>query len=101
MFQCGRPILAAAVNLRQRVITRRHPRLIPDGFVKSVIRFVVASEIAQRQAKIVKWFAVMWVWIAQCLAFDGAAEMLFCLRKFTAPEMPQAHRVVAARIQRV
>ena len=101
MFERFHPVLAAAINFRQRVITRRHPRLIPTRFVKRIIGFAIAAEMAQCQPKMIKRLAVVGIGVAPRLAFDDVAEMFFRLGKFAALEMPDAKRVVATRIQRI
>ena len=99
MFQRGVPILAAAVNFRQRVIRGGLPRLIPTGFVKRVVGLVVAAEVPQAQAQIVIRLAVGGIGVAACQPFDGLTEIFFRRGEFAAIEVPQTERMVAARVQ--
>src|ERR1017187_5617923 len=99
MFQRSRPFFLRTINFRQRMETRRHPRLIPSRLVKRIVSFAVTLEKAEAQAEIVERFAIHRIGIAAREPADGVAKQFFRFREFTAFEMPQAERVVAAGIQ--
>src|ERR1035438_2914056 len=101
MFKRGTPMVATAVNFRERVEAGGGPRLVPRCLVKRGVSFVIAAKITQCQAEMIKRFAVLRIGVSPREAGDGLAEKFFSGGKFTAAQMPKPHRVVAARIERV
>ena len=97
-----RPVAAAAVDLGQRMIAGGRPGLVPGGLVERGVGFVVAAEMAAaQQAEVVERLAVVRIGVAPGEALDGLRKCVFGERELAALQMPEAQRVVAARVQRV
>src|SRR5512141_2758478 len=101
MLQRGWPVLPLTIQLGKRMVTGRRPRLIPAGFVEGVVGGGVPPQKPQAQTQVVNRLAVVRVGIPPRQSRDGSPEMPLCDRKFPAPEVPQAKRIVAARVSRV
>ena len=94
-------MLSTTVDFRQRMVSGGLPGLIPAGFVKGVVGFGVTAKMTQAQAEMVVGFAVVRISVAPREPGNRFAKEWLRGGKFTAFEVPQTHRVVAARIQRV
>ncbi len=101
MLQSLHPVFPRTINFRQCLMACPRPGLVPRCFVKRIIRFLVTVEIAQAQTKIVIRLAVIRICIAVRETLDCLVEMPFGLGKFTAPETPQTHRIVATGVKRI
>src|SRR6185312_15277812 len=98
MFEGGCPIFARTGNLREGMKTGGGPRLVPGGFVKGFVGFVIAAEVAQTHSEMVIGLAVVGIGIAAREPFDGAAEIWLGFDELAAAQMRQAERDVATRI---
>jgi len=101
MVERDRPILAAAIDLREGMVTGGLPGLVPNGLVKCIVSLAIALQVTKAEAQIVICLAIVRVGIPAGEPFDGGSEEFFRDRKFAAFEMPEAHRVVATGVARV
>ena len=98
VFQRGGEVAAQAVDFGEGVVSGGLPGVAPDGFVVGGVGCVeIASEL-ERLAQVEVDFAVARVGVAAGEFVDGGLEVIDGLGEVPAPEVDEAHRVVAAHV---
>src|SRR5947209_5731569 len=92
---------ARDVDLGDRKIACRAPRIVPGGFIKRCIGLILAPEVAKSQAETIERLAVIWVRIAEREPFDRSTQELLGETELAATQVPQTQPVIATSIARI
>ena len=98
----GRPVTTGRVHLRQCVIRRRTPGQVPGRLVQRCIRLLPFAQVAERQTQMVVGLAVVRVGVER--GERSNCRLRKCSRASSnspAPQVPDAHGIVASRVARI